>query len=122
MTYTIEFGNSQNFVELKWQGEVFIEELIQAFAEIVSDDRYIPGLGFLIDYRNATPMLMYKDMETLALFADKAPANYKSAAVMKDEIDVALAQIWQEYGRKLEKEDFSPFTNYQEAVDWLNKV
>ncbi|NVJ49985.1 MAG: hypothetical protein HWE11_06340 [Gammaproteobacteria bacterium] len=119
MSYKIAFHKSDAFVELQWFGEVFIDELLKAFAEIVADHRYTPGRAFLIDYREATPMLQYQDLSTLANFAKQAPGNYRSAAVMKDDLDLTYANIWREYSVHVGKEEFACFTCYKDAVDWL---
>ncbi len=119
MSYEISFHKTKPYVELTWKGEVFIGELLEAFAKIVKDQRYTEGLSFLIDYRDATPMLQYQDLNTLANFAKKAPANYRSAAVMKDQLDLTLAQIWSEYSVHVGKEEFNCFTEYEKAIEWL---
>ncbi len=121
MNYQISFDKSPSYVELQWQGEVYIDELLEAFGKIVKDKRYSKGLNFLIDYRNATPMLVYQDLETLAQFASKAPAKYRSAAVMKDKIDLRFADIWREYSVHVGIEEFGCFLSYEQAAQWLEQ-
>ncbi|MEE4246603.1 MAG: STAS/SEC14 domain-containing protein [Kangiellaceae bacterium] len=123
MKNKIRYHTEGRYFEITMYGEVSIEQLIELFADCLRHPQHSESIGYLSDYRQATPMFNFDDFQRLVdyakQFSSSTNRNYLSAAVLADSVDLEFAKIYESFSSQLKNEEFRIFNTIEAARKWI---
>ena len=121
----IRIDETKHIAYIKLVGKVKSKDILRAFDEAVSSQKYQPGMARLWDFTEIDlTSLEYNLIPDMARYSTKFPSgirDVKVAFVVRKSLEYGLTRMFQTYSDMYAQSQVTVFTTYEEAEQWINE-
>ncbi len=125
MKFEIDFSPLPDYVLIKTEGKVSVEDIENLFKTLVSSPKWKPGTAQLYDHRKSIlkdyPSEDMRTMVNIVKRNSKQLGSGPCALVVKGQLGFGLARMYQMLGGNGIHVKIGIFHTVEEAAEWLKK-